>query len=178
MTARTIFLAFVALLVCQTISLAADPAAPATQPAKLRVGVYDSRAVAVAYVRSGAEGAKLKELTRQRDDAKAKGDAKLVQQIESQGQQLQTLRHLQGFSNAPIDDILAQIKDKLPQIAANAGVDVIVARTDYLSAGAQTVDVTDSIVALFNPDQNTQKILTGLRKHEPVPMLQVLSMKD
>ena len=153
-------------------------APPTTRPAQLRVGVYDSRAVAVAYVRSGAIEPWLKDLQKQRDDAKAKGDEKRVKEIEAQGKNTQMLRHLQGFSNAPIDDIMLTIKDKLPTIAQQAGVDLIVSRTDYLNPNLQTIDVTDGIVALFKPDEKTIRIITELRKHDPAPMLQILGMED
>jgi hypothetical protein len=159
-------------------AVAGIAAAPTTQSSKLRIGVYDSRAVAIAYVRSGAMETALKDLKAQRDEAKKKGDEKRVQEIEAQGANGQTLRHLQGFSNAPVDDILSQIKDKLPGIAKDASVDVIVARMDYQTDNVEPIDVTDRIVALFNPDEKTSKIISELRKREPYPMIQILGMKE
>jgi hypothetical protein len=47
------------------------------------------------------------------------------------------------------------VQDKLPAIARDAGVEVIVPRTDFASANVQTVDVTDAMVKLFNPDART-----------------------
>lgn len=170
---RLATLLFAALVLCT-----AQAGAPTTRSSKLRIGIYDSRAVAVAYVRSGAMEPAMKDLKAQRDEAKKKGDEKRVKQIEDEGANTQTLRHLQGFSNAPVDDILATIKDKLPDIAKDASVDLIVARTDFQNDNVETVDVTDQLVALFQPDDKTNKTIAELRKHAAYPMIEILGMKQ
>ena len=83
-----------------------------------------------------------------------------------------------GFSNAPIDDILLQVKDKLPGIAQQTGVDVIVAKLDYQKPDVITVDVTDQVVALFHPNAKTLKTIAELRKRDPFPMVQIIGMKE
>jgi hypothetical protein len=115
---------------------------------------------------------------KQRDDARDRGDDNLVKQIEAQGAARQLLRHLQGFSNAPVDDILAEVHQELPAIAAKAGVALIVSRADYLSAGVDTVDVTDALVELFKPDEKTTQTIAELRQREPVAMLQIIGKKE
>jgi hypothetical protein len=167
---------------CATVRLsaAAQPAPPTTQRSSpvLRVGVYDSRAVCVGSRNSGATNKQVDELRKQLKDAEAAGDAKRVEQIKARGQTLQTVRHLQAFSNAPVDEFLAQIKDKLPAIAAEAKVDVIVAKADYCASGVETIDVTDALVKAFNPDEKTLKTVAELRKQKPIEMVDVLGHKD
>src|SRR5688572_28964820 len=151
-----------ALSVMVFISPAAPGNEPATRPSRATIGVYDSRAVAIAFVQSGGQEPLAKDLRKQLEEAKAAGDTKRVEQIKAQGANQQTLRHLQGFSNAPVDDILLQVKDKLPAVAEQAGVDVIVPKLDYQKPDVVTIDVTDQIVALFNPSEKTLKTIAEL----------------
>jgi hypothetical protein len=179
MNPRTIKqLMVVAVFVTLFISPALHGEAPATRPGQVAIGVYDSRAVALAFVQSGGQDALVNDLRKQLEEAKAAGDTKRVEQIKAQGANQQTLRHLQGFSNAPVDDILLKVKDKLPAIAEQAGVDAIVAKLDYQRPGVVTVDVTDQMVALFHPSAKTLKTIAELRQREPVPMVQILERKD
>jgi hypothetical protein len=152
---------------------------PATRPVgTLVIGIYDSRAVAVAYAQAGGDAKTLTDLQRQMKDAKAAKDTKKMDQIKAEGANLQVLRHLQAFSSAPVDDILETVKDQLPAVARDAGVLAIVGHVDCQLDGAVTVDVTDQLVALFHPSDRTLKIIADLRRHEPLPMTQVLGMKD
>lgn len=157
--------------------LAQPPGAAATQ-STLRIGVYDSRAVIIGARESDAFNLGIKELMKQKDAAEAAGDKKRIEELKREGQAAQTLRHLQAFSIAPIDDILDPFRDKLPDIAAKAGVDLIVARPDYLAPGIQTVDVTDELIALFHPGEKTLKTAAGIRKHKPISLLEALLIKD
>jgi hypothetical protein len=151
---------------------------PPARPPRLRVGVYDSRAVAVAAVRSGIASRQVQELQEQLKQAEADGDDQRIQQVKKRGEALQTLRHLQGFSNAPIDDILAELKDRLPAIAREAQVELIVGHVDYQAPGVEVVDVTDRLVGQFNPDEQTKQIIASMHDKKPVDMIDVLMHGD
>ena len=84
------------------------------------------------------------DLHKQLKDAEGKGDKDRIEQIKAHGQNMQTVAHLQAFSNAPVDEYLALIKDKLPTVAADAKVDLIVAKPDFLAVGVETANVTDA----------------------------------
>jgi hypothetical protein len=152
-----------------TLATGADPA---KKP--MRVGTYDSRAVALAYYRkfyrSPEFTARMKTLEEARDAAKAAGDHEKAKKLEAEGKAEQEHSHSQVFGSAPIDDIVAKIKDQLPQIAKQAGVDMIVSKWSitYRSADAEVVDVTEPMAQLFHPDTETLKILRDLTKHQPV----------
>lgn len=150
----------------------------AAQSSRVRVGVYDSRAVAVAAVRSGVANQQIQELQQQLKDAEAAGDEQRAEQIKDRGKALQTVRHLQAFSNAPIDDILIELKDRLPEIASAENVDVIVARPDYTAPGVEVVDLTARLVAEFHPDEQTTKIIESMQGKAPIGMVEVLMGKD
>ena len=121
---------------------------------RIRIGTYDSRAVAIAYCGSDWHEAKIAERARAYEQAKAVGDKKTVRQIESEMEAHQKRLHRQGFGTAPVDDILAVIADKMPGIAERANVAVIGSQWDkrFLKANksADLVDVTEQVVAEFD----------------------------
>ena len=130
-------------------ALADEPAAGASG-ARDRVGVYDSRAIAVAFVGSPAykatDGKKMAEMMAEHSKAKAEGNQKRVAELEAWGKAQQALLHKQGFSTAPVDDILTHIQDQMPEIAKAAGVGPIVSKWDKVALSkypsAELVDVT------------------------------------
>lgn len=66
--------------------------------------------------------------------------------------------------------MLARIAGDLPKIAREAGVDVIVSvwSIAYREPSAPFVDVTDRLVAPFDPDPKTLEILRELRTQPPM----------
>jgi hypothetical protein len=71
-----------------------------------------------------------------------------------------------------VDEILDHIKDKLPEIAASAGVTEIVSKWDKKSLAqyrlAELVDVTDLLVDEYKPDAKTLTMIRELPKHKPL----------
>jgi hypothetical protein len=139
-----------------------------TASARVRVGTYDNRAVAVAYAASkyNPVGEKMKE----HQAAKAAGNDGRVKELEAWGAQHQRQLHRQGFCRVPVDDLLAHVKDKLPEVAEKAEVSAIVLQGEYLASGTEAVDVTDALVQLFEPSAKTLKTIAGLRKKPPVDL--------
>ncbi len=79
-----------------------------------------------------------------------------------------------------MDDIIARIEDKLPGIAKEAGVDVIVSKWTlaYRGPAAEFVDVTDLLAAEFDPDEATRKGIREIVETEPVPLDQLKHAED
>jgi hypothetical protein len=163
---------------------AAAPPAPApatttTSPARVRIGVYDSRAVAVAFAPSGQNRHALQQLMNDAKRAEAAKDDKRLAELKAQGAARQRRMHLQGFSNAPVDDILAHVRDRLPDVARRAGVVAIVPAADFHDAAAvETVDVTDDLVALFEPSERTLRTVAEVRRREPIAIEVIAKMED
>jgi hypothetical protein len=162
------------------LGLTCQSAVAQTTRAAMRIGTYDSRAIAVAWAASAQNAqilnAKLEEMKR----AKAAGDEKKIKELNDWGAARQKKMHLQGFAGAPVHDILEQVKEQLPGVAQRAGVDVIAGKLDYQSdssAGA-VVDVTDELVKVFKPNERTLKIIQDLKTQPPVPADVVEKMKD
>lgn len=142
----------------------------------MRVGVYDSRAVAVAYGRSKQHAKVLGELMSAHKQAKAAGDTARVAELEKQGEMQQVRLHLQAFSNAPVEDAMDAVREKLPSVMEKRGVSVLTAKADASAAGVEMVDVTYDVVLLFEPDAATLKIVADMKGKDALPIEQVAKM--
>jgi len=143
-----------------------------------RIGIYDSRAIAVAFVGSEVykvtAGKKLADMMAEYKKAEAEGDKTRVEELKAWGQAQQALLHKQGFSTAPVDDILGHINDQLPRIKGEADVEMLVSKWDTETLArhksAKQVDVTMLLVEAFKPSEKQKKSATGIQKHDPVPL--------
>jgi hypothetical protein len=150
-------------------------APPANQPS-VRIGTYDPRAIAMAYVGSDMFRNIMAKHREAYDAAKAANDIDAQHAQQEWGRLSQTRIHLQGFGGAPVDDILDQVRDAIPQVATDAGVQVITSKADYAGSDVELIDVTDKLVALFHPSAKTLKTIAGLRKMTPIPLEQLAGM--
>lgn len=177
---RTLRLAFVLMLIIAGLAVytavGAQNVKEQTSASKLRVGTFDSRAVAIAYARSENFMQYIKGLKAELEKAKAEKNEKRVKELETMGPAMQELMHKQGFSTWPVDDILEQIKDKIPEIAKQAEVDVIISKWNivYQQPSIEFIDVTDLMVMPFNPSEETLKIIEELKKMEPVSLEELM----
>ncbi len=177
-------LAIVALSIAGGLGLACAVTAPELRAEDrderaVRVGTFDSRAVAIAYYRSEEFKRAMRELHEQHEDAKSSGDAERAAALESQGREQQELTHKQSFGVWPIGEILKKTEKEIPAIADRAGVDLIVSKWDlvYRRRGVETTDVTESLVARFAPDSETMKIVRDIQTKAPIP-IDVLEKHD
>jgi hypothetical protein len=107
-------------------------------------------------------------------------DEKRVKELEAQGPARQSLMHLQVFSNGSISNVTGVIADRLPAIAAAAGVSAVVSKWElpYSETTVEQVDVTAQIAALFNPDDATKKIMESMKSQKPMRFDATLAIKD
>lgn len=163
------------------LAFARPPARPSSRPAAspVVVGTYDSRGVVLAWVGSTDFqtylSAQKEDVGRALERARETGDRELATELEALGPAMQRRIHQQGFGNAPIDDLLARIHDRLPEIAARTGVDVIVSKweLDWQRPGVVLVDVTEELAAEFHPDERTWKGIREIVTKDPVPLDQL-----
>jgi len=153
---------------------------------KPRIGVYDSRAIAVAFLNSPAykasDGKKLAEVMAELGKAKAAGDRKQVAELEAWGKAQQALLHQQGFSTAPVDGMLEHIKGQMPGIAKAAGVEAIVSKWDKRALAerksAELVDVTMALVDAFHPTERQRRFAVEVQTRDPISLEQAGSLDD
>lgn len=142
-----------------------------TQATKERIGIYDSRAVAVAYAGSALQVKTFEDLKVQLKKARAAGDAKEVSRLEAEGPAWQAALHRQGFGTAPVDDLLAHIASDLPKIQEAAGVTALVSKWNKPELEkhrqAEQVDVTMQLVDAFHPNETQRKRALEIQKRKP-----------
>jgi hypothetical protein len=122
----------------------------------------------------------MKDLRAEYEKAKAAEDEERIKELEVEGPAQQELMHKQGFGTWPVDNILEKIKGKIPEIARQADVDVIVSKWNivYQGSGVELVDVTDLMVQPFDPDEETLKIVKDIQTMDPVPLEELKDHQD
>lgn len=149
----------------------------ATGGERVRIGTYDSRAVAVAFSGSELCDAWMQALNGEYQEAREAGNQERVAEIEAEMNARQKLLHKQGFSTEPVDNILELIKDKLPEIHNRQGVSTLVCKWDKESLkkhpNAEYVDVTMALVDAFNPNEKQRQSAIQIQQHKPVPLAKV-----
>lgn len=144
-----------------------------TPPPPERLGLYDSRAVAIAYAGSPLMAKSMQVLKDRHRQAKAAGDTKEVSRLEAEGAALQRRLHDQGFGTAPVDDLLGLIADRLPAIRQAAGVTAIVSKWDREALArhpdARTRDVTMALVDAFGPSEKARRNAVEIQSRPPRP---------
>jgi hypothetical protein len=134
----------------------------------------------MAYYRSEAFNHQMNEMRTEYEKAQAAGDEKRVKELEAEGPAQQELMHKQGFSTWPVDNILEMIKEKIPEIAKQANVDIIVSKWTivYQRPGIEFTNVTDLMVKPFNPDEKTLETIKEIQKQDPVSLEELENHQD
>jgi len=138
----------------------------------VKIGIYDSRAVAVAYSNSDSFQKDIENLMTQYKKAKEENNTKLVDALEKEGQLQQQLLHEQTFSVGTVSNIIDKIRDKLEEIAKKTGVSLIISKWEisYKDPSIEYIDVTSQIVDLFSPSKQTLIWIKDLQKQTPIPI--------
>lgn len=160
-----------------TVVMVSDGQAQEPPPSNsVRIGTFDSRAIATAYYRSAKFQESARDLWTELREAKASGDDWRVKELEAYGSAMQHRMHQQGFGTGSVMDIMEQLGDELPEVAREARVSVIVSQWEitYESAEADIIDLTPQIVALFAPTEQTLRFVESYKTVAPVPMDQLL----
>jgi hypothetical protein len=155
------------LAVCTSPATVAGPAKPV-----VKIGVYDSRGVAIAYARSPGFTQSMMKLRADYERARAEGDSALVKKLGQEGPWMQVRLHQRGFSTAGAGDLLAKVADRLPGVAREAGVVLIVSKWEmpFRDASVEVVDVTVPLMKLFQADEQTLKIAGELASQKPISL--------
>jgi Skp family chaperone for outer membrane proteins len=166
------------LLIIAALLLVAGVAFSQAQNNSVIVGTFDSRVIAVAYYNSDAHKKYVEGLKTEYADAEASGNTELARELEALGEASQELAHKQAFSTWPVDNILETIEGKIPEIAEQTNVDLIISKWDiiYQRSGVEFIDVTDVMVELFNLDDQFLKGLQQLKNQPPLPLEELEKM--
>jgi hypothetical protein len=161
-----------ATLLGLTAATAELSSTPKTPSAKVRIGVYDSRAVAVAYCDTPMHEAEISTLDAALKEATATGIPEKIRDCDTAVWDARKRLHRQGFSTVPVDDILGKITNEVAGIKEQAPVVGLVSKWDKAGLAkyknAERVDVTAQLVEAFHPDARKMKIVEELKKHKPL----------
>lgn len=160
--------AFVALWAC---GLHAAEDKPKDGASSTRIGVYDSRAVAVAFAGSAAFNKQQKSFNADVARAKASNDQKELDKLKATSEARQQRMHNQGFSTEPVTDVLDTVKGELPGVEKKANVSALVSKWDKEALAkypnATQVDVTPDLIDLFKPSDRQRKSAVAIQKVFP-----------
>ena len=145
---------------------------------KILIGIYDSRAVAIAYGNSSEGKAKINELWAGLKNAKSTKNDSLIRRLKVRGVAYQTLAHLCAFSYGSVVEILEKHKAEVDSIEKSTHVQALVSRYELLqnTGTIETVDITNNLVQLFNPSEQVRQWIGEAAKQAPLPMVDVLSL--
>lgn len=142
-----------------------------------RIGVYDSRAVAIAYGNTELFKKEMKKMTDDYEAAKKKNDPAEIKRCEEAFKAGQDRLHRQGFSTAPVDNIMAQIPESIAAIQKESNVIALVSKWDAKKLAeypnAEKVDVTESLMQALHPTEKQLKYARDIQTREPVPLDQI-----
>lgn len=145
-----------------------------THAAPVRVGIYDSRAVAYAWFCSARVQQKLQDQMAAAQAAKQSGATTRFQELAADLRQMQDEMHREVFSTAPSAGALAAIKERIPEIEKQAGVVMFVSKWDQPALNrfpdAEKTDVTDRLVREFKPTEKQLKVIADLQKKKPLSL--------
>ncbi|MEN6625256.1 MAG: hypothetical protein ABFD69_03395 [Candidatus Sumerlaeia bacterium] len=172
--------------ICVLIALGAGACAgakdAATTSTAQRIGVYDSRAVAVAYCGSARHEAQLATLKSEYDAAQKAGDKAKMEECQKRGRDSQALMHRQGFGTASVADILALYPDEIKALKEKLGVSELVSKWDGKTLNqykdADKVDVTADLIEIPKPKDHQRKSAQEIQKSKPLTDAQLDRMNE
>ena len=136
--------------------------------AKVRIGTYDNRAIAIAFAHS--KSSPMAERQREMDKAKAAGDEAKMKELKAWGVEYQRQLHFQGFGRVPVDELLEPIKEQLARLAREKQLTAIAMSCEFTSEQVEVVDITDDIVKLFDPPEKALKHVREIRTVKPIKL--------
>ncbi len=141
----------------------------------VRIGVYDSRAIAVAWTRS-SHNTVAEKASALREAEKA-GDEAKMRELRKWGEMQQRKLHFQGFGKYPVDDLLEPIREGMADLMTARDLDAIVWMCHTSAEGVERIDVTVDLMKLLGMSEaDAKKMADDLRKHEPVDFATLLEM--
>ncbi len=143
---------------------------------KIRIGVYDPRAIAIAWAGSDFNPVKVKRA--ELDAAKKSGDEAKIKELLAWGPVHQRLLHFQGFGHVPVGDLLLPVKTGVMQVEKAKGLVAIAMECDEVTTNVQVVDVSEELAGLFVPAEKAHKIVVSLQNAKPLGLIEIADLKD
>jgi Skp family chaperone for outer membrane proteins len=145
---------------------------PCFGQSKIRIGIYDSRAVMLAYFNSGYNKTfmqTLNEFNKKKQKATQENDSVAIKKLNFEGPIRQAMLHEKVFGTGSVRNEIMEIKAKIDSLAKAGKIDLVVSKWElnYSNPNCEIIDLTDQITSLFQPDQRFGNMLKELLKTEP-----------
>jgi hypothetical protein len=144
------------------------------QPAKIRIGTYDNRAIAVAW--AGSDLNPVKEKMKEYEIAKQAKDVEKIAELEAWGPAHQRLLHFQGFGRVPVGELLTPLRDQVKELMAEKRLTAIAMQCDEIADNVELVDITLDLVKLYKPTDQTLEWVEQLRDQPPVSLIELADL--
>jgi hypothetical protein len=130
----------------------------------VKVGVFDARAVAIAYYRSELHRKDLEGRVAEVRKADEAGDRVKARLIERGMRDLQAEAHRQVFGVGPYATLGERMKGVLEQVGKRAGLKAIGPEIYVVAAGVERVDVTEEVLSALAVDAKTRQVIDDMRR--------------
>lgn len=141
-----------------------------TQTAKVRIGTFDSRLIALAYYSSKDYDKVIADFEKEYKDANLKHDSSLIKTLLVKGPVMQRMMNDRIYGKGTINDILDNYKERVAAIAKAENVVMAVSKWEiqYKIPNVELVDLTWKIMDIFHP--GSQIIEWAKEGEKEVPM--------
>jgi hypothetical protein len=137
---------------------------------KKRVGVYDSRCIAIWYYNSNEFNTKIKDLMDSLHKLKESKDTVHAKKLEEKGQLMQRIAHDKGFGRGSVAEILENKKDEIKSIASQENLLLIVSKweVNYSDPEVEIVDVTLKLLDMLKAPESMKKQYEQMKSVKPI----------
>lgn len=163
-------LVIVGLLIAQGVN-STEKQSEKSNVEKLKIGTYDSRAIAIAWASSSHNP--VSEKMKEYEAAKQAKDQAKIKELEAWGPNHQKQLHFQGFGRVPVDELLIAVEDKVKAYLVANDLVAITMACDQVSDRVEIVDVTMDLVQLFAPSERTLESVKQVMQREPLTLVEL-----
>ena len=141
-----------------------------TASSKQRIGVYDSRAIAIWYFNTPEFRIKMQDMMKTLQKAKQDKDTAKIKDLEERGPLMQRIAHDKGFGRGSVAEIIEKQQEELKTIAKKENLIAIVSKWElnFTDPEIEIVDITLSLLDLLKADDNVKKYLEEMKKTPPI----------
>lgn len=136
------------------------------------IGIYDSRAIAIANFETDEFQMHLKEIKKKYNLAKEKKEKKMMKFYEKQGKTLQKELHKQVFSTYPVDEILLKYTKEIENLKNKKKVNLLISKWNKKELkkykNNKQIDATKDLVELIIKDEKKRKHALEIVDKKPV----------
>ena len=138
--------------------------------AKDKIGVYDSRMIAVWYFNTPEYQKSIKDMRDSAAAAKKNNDTEKIKYYDEIGILTQRVLHDKGFGRGSVAEILEKKKAELAELAKNEKLIAIVSKweVNYSSTDVELVDVTLKLLELLKAPENIKNFYDSMKVQPPV----------